>query len=113
MGLLRIGFVSLPVLVLFVVIFGPTIVIPTIWGIWRSIRALLLERVNAEAWALLLNGVAIVFLPFSTFREPLGLLRFSAGLVLAVLLFAVHHKLRRPLNFSLFWIPLLAVLLNG
>ncbi len=112
MGLLRVGAVSLPVLALYLVIFGPTILLPTAWGLTASTFAALRRSADADSWALLLNAAAILFLPFSTFREPLGLLRFASGLVLALLLFAGGRGLRRPLNYSLFWIALLAVLLN-
>ena len=113
MGLWRIGQVSMTVLGLFVVIFGPTVVLPAIWGViagWQTIRQ---SWRQAEPWALLFNGLLIVFLPFSTFREPLGLLRFSTGLVLAVVFFAVSRGQKKILNYGLFWIPLLVILING
>jgi hypothetical protein len=113
MGLWRIGFVSLPALGLFIVIFGPTIFLPAIWGIWVSARELWRRRIAAENVNLLINGMVILFLPYSTIREPLGLLRFASGFVLAVLLFAARNNLHKPLNYSLLWIPLIAVLLNG
>ncbi len=112
MGLLRIGAVSLPVLALYLAIFGPTVLLPTAWGLAVSVRAALRRLASADSWALLLNSGAILFLPFSTFREPLGLLRFADGLVLSLLLFASRSAQRRPLNYSLFWVALLAVLLN-
>ena len=113
MGLWRIGQVSMTVLGLFVVIFGPTVVLPAIWGViagWQTIRQ---SWRQAEPWALLFNGLLIVFLPFSTFREPLGLLRFSTGLVLSVIFFAVSRGQKKILNYGLFWIPLLVILVNG
>lgn len=113
MGLWRIGQVNMRVLGLFVVIFGPTVVLPAIWGViagWQTIRQ---SWRQAEPWALLFNGLLIVFLPFSTFREPLGLLRFSTGLVLAVIFFAVSRGQKKILNYGLFWIPLLVILVNG
>ncbi len=113
MGLWRIGAVSLPVLLVFVLIFGPSIVLPSIWGIFASIRSAWGGARQPEAFALLLNAAVIPFLPFSTFREPLGIVRVASGLVLATLLFAGRYNLRRPLNYSLFWSGLLVILLNG
>lgn len=112
MGLLRIGAVSLPVLALYLVIFGPTVLLPTAWGLVVSVRAALRRSASADSWALLLHSGAVLFLPFSTFREPLGLLRFADGLVLSLLFFASRSGQRRALNYSLFWVGLLAILLN-
>jgi hypothetical protein len=111
MGLFRIGSVDMLALGLFLLVFLPTIVLPTIWAVIASARSLLKGVRSAEAWSLLGNGIAIMVLPFSTFREPLGLLRFASGLVLAVILFSASQHLMRPLRYSLFWSALLAILL--
>jgi hypothetical protein len=111
MGLFRIGSVDMLALGLFLLIFLPTIVLPTLWAVIASARSLLKGVRSAEAWSLLGNGIAIMVLPFSTFREPLGLLRFACGLVLAVILFSASQHLMRPLRYSLFWSALLAILL--
>jgi hypothetical protein len=112
MGLFRIGSVSMAALGLFLLIFLPTIVLPTLWAVVVSARSLQKGLRSAEAWSLLGNGITVMILPFSTFREPLGLVRFASGLVLAVLLFSVSQKLMRPLRYSLFWSALLAILLS-
>jgi hypothetical protein len=110
MGLWRIGQVKPEALLLFVVIFGPTVLLPILWALVISVRDLARRRWEGETLALLLNAGALLFLPFSTFREPLGLVRAATGLVLAVVLYAVRNRLLRPLNYSLFWIALLALL---
>jgi len=51
-------------------------------------------------------------LPFSTFRETGGLLRFACGLVLALLLFAGRSQSKRALNYTVFWLALNAFLLK-
>jgi len=112
MGFARIGLVSLPALALFLLIFGPTVILPTLWGLQASVRRLRLDRRQAEAWALALNVALILFVPFSTAREPLGLVRFATGLVLAVLLFAAAFGLRRVLNYSMFWSAMLVLLVR-
>ena len=111
MGLFRIGSVDMRALGLFLMIFLPSIVLPTIWAVIVSARSILRGMLSAEAWSLLGNGIAVMILPFSTFREPLGLVRFASGLILAVLLFSASNKLMRPLRYSLFWSALLAILL--
>ncbi len=113
MGLWRIGFESLPALALFIVIFGPTIFMPVIWAIFKSACEVWRKQVNPENISLFVNSLLILFLPFSTIREPLGLLRFTSGFVLAVLLFSARNKLHKPLNYTLAWIVLIAVLVNG
>jgi hypothetical protein len=113
MGFFRIGLVEPAALALFGAIFGPTVILPTIWGIVASALKLAQKRSSPEAWALLLNAGAIPFLPFSTFREPLGLVRVADGLVLATVLFSSAHGMRRPLVYALVWSVLLVMLVNG
>jgi hypothetical protein len=55
----------------------------------------------------------MAFLPFSTYRETGGLLRFACGLVLAMVLFAARFRLRKVLNYSLAWMVLNAFLFKG
>jgi hypothetical protein len=113
MGFWRIGTASLAALGLFILIFGPTLLLPTVWGVGASVAAIWKGDRRAEAWALLLNAAAVVFLPHSTFREPLGLVRFASGLILAVVCFAAVRGLRRPMNYGLFWVVMLAMLLRA
>jgi hypothetical protein len=103
MGMWRIGLYSLPYLGAMLFVFGPAVLWPTVWGIWVSAKSILSGLADDLSFALLLNGLAIVFLPFSTFRETGGLLRFACGLVLAVLLFAGKRQDRRVLNILILW----------
>lgn len=111
MGLLRIGFVDWRVFGLFLLIFGPTIVLPSIWGLLTSWKNKLVIFDEWPALSLLLHSLLIVFLPFSTFREPLGLVRIATGLVLSILVVASERKYSRTLNYSLFWVAMLAMLI--
>lgn len=120
MGLWRIGGVSLRALALFLVIFGPTAVLPATWGAVHSIRTLAAGVRGPSEFAMLFSSAFIMALPFSTFREPLGLVRAMDGLVLAVLYFAAERYAAgspgawlRILRYALLWIALLAILLNG
>jgi hypothetical protein len=113
MGLLRIGTESLPALALFLVILGPSIVLPTIWGLTSSVKVLWDGAKDATAMALFTNSLVLLFIPYSTFREPLGIVRVATGLVLAVVLFAVQYKRRKTLNYAMFWIAMLVMLLNS
>lgn len=112
-GLWRIGEVDFRVFGLYLLIFGPTVILPSLWGVFSAVGRLRAGDRSPEAVSLLLHGAGIAFLPFSTFREPLGLLRIATGLVLSIVAFAARYGLRRPLNYSLFWTGLLAVLLRS
>ena len=122
MGLWRVGTVNPRALVLFLIIFGPTVVGPAIWGAIASLRTLLAGSRGRSEFGLLFSSAAIMTLPFSTFREPLGLVRAADGLVLAVVFFAsgqyaaaqagARRGWLRPVRLALFWIPVLAILLN-
>lgn len=106
MGLLRIGYYSPIYLVMMLIVFGPAIVLPTVWGVWNSLKRWFSGDVSMIALALFFNALVVVFLPFSTFRETGGLLRFTCGLVLAFLLYVGRYRYQRPMNYSLFWLAL-------
>ena len=106
MGLVKIGGYSLVYFLAMLIVFGPLVVWPSLWGIWISFKTLLAGDRNVIVLALLLNALAIAFLPFSTFRETGGLIRFACGLVLSVILFAGRYRYRRVLNYSTLWLVL-------
>jgi hypothetical protein len=89
-------------LVLGVLLVFPSAVIPSLWALWRTIHDLLLA-----------NAAVMPFVPFSTYREFLGLLRFISGLALMIVLYAAHHNHRRPLVYSTLWITLLLFVVSG
>ena len=106
MGLLRIGGSSLAYLLAMLLVFGPTVILPSVWGVWRSTKSWLAGERNQIVTGLFINALIIAFTPFSTFREPGGIIRFATGLILAVLLFAGRYRQRRALNYSVFWVVL-------
>lgn len=106
MGLFRIAQYSPAYLVAMLVVFAPTVLLPALWGIWLALRKLGASQINVVVLSLLLNALLILFLPFSTFRETGGLLRFMCGLVLAVILFAARYGMSRVLKYSWFWLTL-------
>jgi hypothetical protein len=111
-GFFRIGTAGIEVLAVFLLIFGPTILLPNLWGMLSSVRMLIRSHFEYENWALFLNTLLITFLPFSTFREPLGLVRVSTGMVLTMIIFAAKNNLRHPLNLGMFWIALLVLVVR-
>ncbi len=91
----------------------PTAVLPSVWALWRTLRDIARRHCSLYGCVLLTNAAIMPFLPFSTYREFLGLLRFMPGLVLALVLYAAHERLRRPLLYSTLWIVLLMFVVAG
>lgn len=109
-GLVRVAFVDMAVFVAYVAVFGPGVLLPAMWGLWQAARDVIRRDLSLEPILLALHAALILFLPFSTFREPLGLVRIASGLVLAFLLYATQNRKRRPLNYAMF-LPAYLVLL--
>ncbi len=106
MGLWRIALISLSVFGVFVLFLGPGVLLPTLWGIIAAARRLWQGQQHPYIWAMAVNALAIPFTPFSTFREPVAMLRYAVGLVLASLLFAGLVKSWRVLNYAWLWLAL-------
>jgi len=86
-----------------------------LWDCCASVQKVFLwdGAKDATAMALFTNSMVLLFIPYSTFREPLGIVRMATGLVLAVVLFAVQYKRKKTLNYAMFWIAMLVMLLNS
>lgn len=112
MGLLRIGSESVFYLIAMLIVFGPSLLLPTFWGLWSTVKRWSSGEINVVVLGLLLNAALILFLPYSTSRETGGLLRFACGLVLAVILYAGRYQVRRVLNYSFLWFALNAFLIK-
>ncbi len=106
MGLIRIGAYSPKLLLASLVVFGPFLLLPAFWGLWVVGKKVSQRQINLIDLAFALNALVILFLPFSTFREPGGLLRFSCGLVLALILFVGRGRYQKILRYM----PLMLVL---
>ncbi|MEB2288320.1 MAG: hypothetical protein OZ934_09435 [Anaerolineae bacterium] len=100
-------------LVLGVLLAIPAAVVPSLWGLWRAARDLRGGQSDLAACLLLANAAIMPFVPFSTYREFLGLLRFMPGLVIAVVWYAAAHRQRRALRYSTLWIVLIAFVIAG
>lgn len=100
-------------LLLGVLFAGPVAVLPALWGLWRSGRDVRAGRCDVYACLLLANAALMLFVPFSTYREFLGLLRFIPGLVLMTVLYSARRHAQRPLVYSTLWIVLLLFLVSG
>lgn len=80
----------------------PFILVPALWALWCCWK----DWPNWSACTFLLfaNAAIMPFVPFSTYREPLGILRFIVGLQLAVILYAAERRRGRALRNSTIWI---------
>jgi hypothetical protein len=81
-----------------------SVLLPTLWALWRGLRDTLQRRWHPYVFLMLANAAIMPFVPFSTYREPLGIARFAAGLVIGVVLYAALRRSRRALRYSTLWI---------
>ena len=103
-GLLRTFEAGWRAFALFALIMVPLAVLPSLWSLWASARDVYRRRWHPRTCALLANALVIPFLPFSTFREPLAMLRFLSPLVAMTILFGGLKRSRRILMYSLLWL---------
>ena len=91
----------------------PISVLPSLAGIGLSIRQLLVGLHHPIVYSLLLNSIAILFLPNSTFREGAAMVRLTEGVMLSMVLYGALVKSGRVLNYSLLWIFSNVLLVKG
>jgi hypothetical protein len=111
-GLLRTAEAGWKVFALFALIMLPLAVLPSLWSLWASVRDIYRRQWHPRTFALLANALVFPFLPFSTFREPLAMLRFLSPLVAMIVLFGGLKRSRRVLIYSLFWLASAVFLLK-
>lgn len=100
---------NLRVFAAFALFLLPTAIGPTLWAIRRTLHDLIGGKRALEVFLLLANAAVLPFVPFSTYREPLGMVRMLVGLVIAVLLYGAWQRNRRILRYSSLWLALLAL----
>jgi hypothetical protein len=91
----------------------PISVLPTLAGIGLSLRQLLAGLHHPIVYSLLLNSLAILFLPNSTFREGAAMVRLTEGVMLSMVLYGALVKSGRVLNYSILWIFSNVLLVHG
>lgn len=97
---------------LLLLILGPIVIWPALWSLYVSGQAILARNWHPWTLALGLNALIILFLPHSTFREPLAMLRFTVVLVALLILYSADNKHRRALNYSYLWLLTLVILVK-
>jgi hypothetical protein len=98
---------SLNVFIVLAVLLVPSVILPTLWGLRLAVSDISRRYWHPYTFLLLTNTAIIPFVPFSTFREPMGMLRFIVGLVIMVVLYAALRHQKRALTYSTLWIVLL------
>ena len=109
-GLWSIGAINLRALALLALVNVPLAVIPTLLSLWAAGRDLGKGRWHPFTTMLLTNALVIPFLPQSTYREPLAMLRLTTGLVIATLLYGAGKRSKPTLNYTLLWLASLVFL---
>lgn len=107
-GLWSVGAFDLRVLALLALIIVPLSVIPSLLGLWATVRDLYRGYWHPFTTMLLANCLVMVFLPQSTYREPLAMLRLTTGMVIAAILYGACKRSKRTLNYTLLWLASLA-----
>ncbi len=69
MGLARVAGVDMRVFLLYLVVFGPAVLAPTLWGLWAGLSRWRAGDRQADTLALVLNAAVIVYLPFRRFES--------------------------------------------
>jgi hypothetical protein len=111
-GLWSLAAVNMRVFALIALIVAPMALLPALAALIAAVRNVWQGDVHPLVCILLVNALVIPFTPQSTLREPLGMLRFTVGLVAAVIAWGAYRRSRRALNYSLFWIATLALAIN-
>ncbi len=84
-------------------IIGLFVLLPTFWGLWQCWQDYRKKRWSLLTWLLFVNSAIMLFVPFSTYREHLGILRFIVGLQISVILYSAKNRKRRAMMYSTFW----------
>lgn len=91
------------IFLIFFILLLPFAIYPTIWGLRECWKAFKTNTLTPIAFLLFANALIMLFVPFSTYREPLGILRFVVGLQVAVVLYAAERHSKRALLNSTIW----------
>lgn len=111
-GLWSLAAINARAFTLIALIVAPVALLPALAALLAAARDIARGNFHPLVCILLVNALIIPFTPQSTLREPLGMLRFTVGLVAAIVAWGAYRRSRRALNYSLLWIATLALALN-
>jgi hypothetical protein len=102
----RSAFLFMSILVL------PLAILPALGALGISLRDLWHRHHHPAVYSLLLQSAIFLFLPMSNILDPLGLSRFTIGLIVALLAYGAQRGSRRVLLYTQFWMVTLVFLLQ-
>lgn len=111
-GFFKIGQAGWNAFRLYLIILGPIVIWPVGWSLWATGKDILQRQWHPWTLALSLNALMIPFLPHSTFREILAMLRLSVPLVALFILYSARAGHRRALNYSPLWLVTLMLMIK-
>jgi hypothetical protein len=94
---------NFPVLSLYTILYILFIFIPIFWGLWRCWKDFQAKSWTPATQVMLFNILIIPFIPFTTFSEINGILRFVIGMQIAIIWYAASKRMLRPLRFTSYW----------
>ncbi|NDJ79260.1 MAG: DUF2029 domain-containing protein, partial [Chloroflexi bacterium] len=94
-------------------LFIPSAVIPSLWALWHTLRDLARREWHLYTCLLFTSAIIMPFVPFSTYREFLGIWRFIPGMVALFVLYTAHFNHRRPLVYSTLWMVCSLFIVSG
>ncbi len=95
------------------IIFIPSVMLPSLWGLWMTIKEFRQKQYHLYTCLYFSAVIIMPFVPFSTYREFLGIFRFIVGMVMLHILYSALRHPGRPLVYSTLWLVLLLFLVAG
>jgi hypothetical protein len=92
LGIARVAEANIRVFALLLIVYLPGLLIPAVYGLIAPLRDLARRALTPEGALLFFNALMVALAPYSTFREPLGILRLACGLILSLWLYAAAGK---------------------
>lgn len=87
LGLARVSEANTRAFAALLVAYLPGLLLPALYGIIAPLRDLAKRALTPEGALLFFNALMVALAPYSTFREPLGILRLACGLILCLWLY--------------------------
>lgn len=88
LGVARLAEANLRLFALLLIVYLPGLLLPAAYGLIAPLRDLARRALTPEGALLFFNALMVALAPYSTFREPLGILRLACGLILSLWLYA-------------------------
>lgn len=95
------------------ILFIPSVVLPSLWGLWATIQEFREGKYHLYTCLFFASLAIMPFVPFSTYREFIGIYRFIVGMVMMHILYCGLRHQGRPLIYSTLWMVLLFFLVVG